>query len=609
MNTNTQGKRKLTVATVAMAVMLAGTGAATAQDSYRLVRIPDIESAVAITDSGVILAYQSYAEPVLLEPVRDAAGNPVWDSDGDEIADGYTVTVLNPGGYWHFFVDGIDESLDVVGSGRPLASTNMRFPLLWANAPEGNPPVELGRTFDYDYGTNMQFDSRATGINDLGQVLVSEWAADWADGDPYNFTDRHALSLVNPKDTDGDGSPDLWFEDLDGDGYNDLMRNLEFVARELAWGSPRFGGRINNYGEVAGKFERGFVILPEDTDGDGEPDLWFEDLDGDGRNDLPIDLGPAVEYLHISDSGGVVGSQIREEYYHRWQIDESGNVDLVASESKKCWMRGVNNLGQAVGYTAQSMGQMKSKHTTLLWEPDLAIRNLYRLLDNAEASADSLRCSDINDARCIVGDVTDNYPEESTYAFVAVPIAVNAPPEALITSPADGATFDSGAVIDFSGTAFDAEDGDLTAALIWTSSIDGQIGTGGGFSASLSDGIHTITASATDSGGATGSDSIGITVGTVAPGVTVASITPDTIQAGATIDVVITGSGFQAGATVSFEGGAGVAPTASVTYVDGTTIEATVSAHKNAKPGAWDVRVTNPDGSSGVLIDGLTVVP
>jgi hypothetical protein len=93
-------------------------------------------------------------------------------------------------------------------------------------------------------------------------------------------------------------------------------------------------------------------------------------------------------------------------------------------------------------------------------------------------------------------------------------------------------------------------------------------------------------------------------------GVTVSSIWPDSMNAGTTIDVTITGSGFVDGASVTFENGAGVAPTAAVTYVwpDGSTIEATVTAHRNAKAEVWDVRVTNPDASTGVLIDGFTVI-
>jgi subtilisin family serine protease len=87
------------------------------------------------------------------------------------------------------------------------------------------------------------------------------------------------------------------------------------------------------------------------------------------------------------------------------------------------------------------------------------------------------------------------------------------PPTVTISSPDDGATFDSGTSISFSGSASDNEDGDLTASLVWTSSVDGQIGTGGSFSAVLSDGTHTITASVTDSGGQSGSDSHTVTVG------------------------------------------------------------------------------------------------
>jgi len=91
---------------------------------------------------------------------------------------------------------------------------------------------------------------------------------------------------------------------------------------------------------------------------------------------------------------------------------------------------------------------------------------------------------------------------------------VNDPPTVSVTSPTDDSTVDSGATIDFEGTASDTEDSDLTADLVWTSSIDDQIGTGGSFSKILSDGNHTITASVADSGGKTGSASISITVGT-----------------------------------------------------------------------------------------------
>jgi len=94
----------------------------------------------------------------------------------------------------------------------------------------------------------------------------------------------------------------------------------------------------------------------------------------------------------------------------------------------------------------------------------------------------------------------------------------NDPPEVEITKPTDGATFSSGETVNFAGTASDTEDGDLTAGLVWNSSIDENFWTGGSFStSSLSDGTHTITASVTDSGGQAGSDSTYITVGETPP--------------------------------------------------------------------------------------------
>ena len=196
---------------------------------------------------------------------------------------------------------------------------------------------------------------------------------------------------------------------------------------------------------------------------------------------------------------------------------------------------------------------------------------------------------------------------------VLPPSPVNNPPVVTVNSPADGSTFASGANILFEGTASDVEDGDLTANLVWTSDEDGQIGTGGSFSAILSDGQHTITASVTDSGDLTDSDSISITVGAPPQGVTVTGINPNAMSAGTTIDITIAGLNFADGADVTFENGIGPAPAATVLEVsaDGTTIEASVTA-KSGGPSrnrVWDVRVTNPNGSTGVLVDGFTVTP
>jgi hypothetical protein len=86
-------------------------------------------------------------------------------------------------------------------------------------------------------------------------------------------------------------------------------------------------------------------------------------------------------------------------------------------------------------------------------------------------------------------------------------------PVVTIDEPPDGSFFIAGEPITFEGTAIDAEDGDISANIVWNSSIDGDFGTGASvITAALSPDTHTITASVTDSDGLTGSDSITVTV-------------------------------------------------------------------------------------------------
>ena len=95
-------------------------------------------------------------------------------------------------------------------------------------------------------------------------------------------------------------------------------------------------------------------------------------------------------------------------------------------------------------------------------------------------------------------------------AIMALP--PNAAPVVTITGPSSGVRFDTDETIAFTGTAVDAEDGDLGLDLEWTSDLDGSLGTGGSLSITLSEGVHTIQSSASDTAGESGSDSILVTV-------------------------------------------------------------------------------------------------
>jgi hypothetical protein len=76
--------------------------------------------------------------------------------------------------------------------------------------------------------------------------------------------------------------------------------------------------------------------------------------------------------------------------------------------------------------------------------------------------------------------------------------------------PADASSYTEGESVIFEGSGTDPEDGSLTGgSLVWTSNLDGQIGTGTTFAKTdLSVGNHTITLTVTDTDGATGAASV-----------------------------------------------------------------------------------------------------
>jgi len=90
----------------------------------------------------------------------------------------------------------------------------------------------------------------------------------------------------------------------------------------------------------------------------------------------------------------------------------------------------------------------------------------------------------------------------------------NLPPVAEITAPVSGTTSFAGDAVTLSGAGEDPETGPLAGSrLSWGSSLDGPLGTGSSLlTSSLSAGAHTITLTATDPGGASGTDTISIEI-------------------------------------------------------------------------------------------------
>jgi hypothetical protein len=97
----------------------------------------------------------------------------------------------------------------------------------------------------------------------------------------------------------------------------------------------------------------------------------------------------------------------------------------------------------------------------------------------------------------------DGLPAAAPLLHVEYSFSGNFAPSLSVTSPAQGAGSDAGAPVSFIASANDPEDGDLSAAITWESSLDGALGVGASFSRDdLSVGLHELTATVVDGEGA-----------------------------------------------------------------------------------------------------------
>ena len=171
---------------------------------------------------------------------------------------------------------------------------------------------------------------------------------------------------------------------------------------------------------------------------------------------------------------------------------------------------------QAAGVQAQGGG-----HFMLQWQPPSRGSDVvYRI--SVQVGAAVLGWADVQIGR---GGRTARVPQQAVDRVVLAqgrfPIRfavgvpggpLNTPPVLSIAAPADGGVHGLGEPVALSGSASDAEDGDLSASIEWSSDLDGALGTGASLEATLLRGPHHITATVSDAAGASASASIGLEV-------------------------------------------------------------------------------------------------
>ncbi|QTD52063.1 pre-peptidase C-terminal domain-containing protein [Sulfidibacter corallicola] len=185
--------------------------------------------------------------------------------------------------------------------------------------------------------------------------------------------------------------------------------------------------------------------------------------------------------------------------------------------------------------------------------------------------------------------------------FTVNQAAGNQAPSVSLDAPADNGRFNPGEAITFSGSASDPEDGDISADLSWSSSLDGTFGSGAQVTVdTLSVGAHTITLSVTDSAGASAQASISLTIN--APP-----------QADFTFQV----DGLAAAFTDASSDSDGSIASHDWDFGDNNGSSQANPSHSYAAPGTYTVTltVTDNDGAQGstsaqvtVSDDGVTVI-
>lgn len=170
--------------------------------------------------------------------------------------------------------------------------------------------------------------------------------------------------------------------------------------------------------------------------------------------------------------------------------------------------------------------------------------------------------------QAINGNGVSGYSNTASAQTAFQVTTTNTAPTVTISTPSNNASYPANTSVSFSGSATDTLDGNMSANMVWTSSLDGQIGTGPSFSRTLSSGTHTITARVVDSGNLAGTAQITVSVTTV-QGQTGPTLTARGYKVKSAQKVDLSWSGFASTSVDIYRNNTRITTTSGASYTDG----------------------------------------